>query len=244
MLLPKPQHLHLLLRKHPLINTRVEGTRDKGRSIVTINNAPLDLAPSLVIATHSADAPDWGHHGGAPAQTALAILLETTNPDYAQATYQSFKHDVLATIQYDAWHTGVFDIQTWLLARVCEGRTRSIPIIEGPSQGHPPPRPSMTNLDALQALHLVAQSGSGSATDTAFHHLFDFTTDPTLHNASLRLVAGLNISSHVDFSTYDNLSVADWLNKAALEDTHHPGYSLYLATAVRPDSQPGVDRTR
>jgi len=48
---------------------------------------------------HSPDGFNWGYGGSGPAQTALALLLEFTDSDFAQKNYQAFKFDAIATLE-------------------------------------------------------------------------------------------------------------------------------------------------
>ncbi|KKN16952.1 hypothetical protein LCGC14_0970690 [marine sediment metagenome] len=58
----------------------------------------LSPLPSLKLRNHSPDGFSWGYHGSGPAQLALAILLDATlDGEVAQANYQDFKDEFVAT---------------------------------------------------------------------------------------------------------------------------------------------------
>jgi hypothetical protein len=57
------------------------------------------LDPGYKHANHSPDGFAWGYGGSGPAQTAFALLLDTTgNIDRALAAYQDFKWEVIAKL--------------------------------------------------------------------------------------------------------------------------------------------------
>lgn len=69
---------------------------------VTIDGVYLDPADSQAIYNHSPDGFAWGYGGSGPAQLALALLIELTNPEFAAKHYQDFKSDIIAGFPADA----------------------------------------------------------------------------------------------------------------------------------------------
>lgn len=81
---------------------------------VFLGDRPLDPARSLAVRKHSASGFAWGYHGGAPAQLALAILLELLPQEEAEANYQDFKQDIIAGLPEDEdFHLSVDEILRW-----------------------------------------------------------------------------------------------------------------------------------
>lgn len=62
---------------------------------VRIGEHELDPAPSQELCNHSPDGFSWGYSGSGPAQLALALLLQFTDPDFAVQNYQDFKREIL-----------------------------------------------------------------------------------------------------------------------------------------------------
>lgn len=67
-----------------------------------------DLPRRGDLSNHSPDGFQWGYDGSGPAQLALALLAHATGDDeFALATYQQFKREVVATLPskwtLDAW---------------------------------------------------------------------------------------------------------------------------------------------
>ena len=67
-----------------------EGRRTGAGAEVAFDRSPLRWQMSLRICNHSPTGPDWGFGGSGPAQLALAMLLEVTDPATAGAHYQEF----------------------------------------------------------------------------------------------------------------------------------------------------------
>ena len=92
---------------------------------VTINGHRLSIVRSFKLRRPSLDDFSWGYSGSAPAQLALALLLEWTTEATALALYQYFKHDVIARLSLDEDFTlpGT-TITAWLLAHMPKEDTR------------------------------------------------------------------------------------------------------------------------
>lgn len=74
----------------------------------------LPLGPSLKLYDHSPDGFRWGYGGSAPAQLALALLLDaTTIPETALAYYQQFKDDKVA-VWGNEWEISRSEILQWI----------------------------------------------------------------------------------------------------------------------------------
>ena len=56
----------------------------------------------------------WGYRGAAPAQLALAVLLEVTYTEEALRLFQPFKHRFLAPMHYIGGEIPVATIKSWV----------------------------------------------------------------------------------------------------------------------------------
>lgn len=65
---------------------------------VWLDGKPLLPKKSQAVYNHSPDGFNWSYGGSGPAQLALAILLEVTNKEIAQANYQRFKWDIISKL--------------------------------------------------------------------------------------------------------------------------------------------------
>jgi hypothetical protein len=61
----------------------------------------LPLQRSLDLYNHSPDGFSWGYKGSAPAQLALALLLQFTDEPTALRLHQQFKAEVIAALPMD-----------------------------------------------------------------------------------------------------------------------------------------------
>ena len=75
----------------------------------------LDPAASLAIWDHSPDGFSWGYGGSAPAQLALAILLDATgDADFAVEWHQDFKWKYIAKLNsFVGWIMTVAFVEEW-----------------------------------------------------------------------------------------------------------------------------------
>ena len=78
---------------------------------------PLSIRRSQQVFNHSEDF-EWGYEGSSPAQLALALLLEVTDPVTALRHYQCFKREVVASLKKPNWQLHAYEISAWLDARV------------------------------------------------------------------------------------------------------------------------------
>ncbi len=82
-----------------------------------LDSEQYKLDPRFDLANHSPTGFAWGYLGSGPAQLALAILADVTNPPAAMRHYQAFKHDKIATLGRGAWTIEAADVLEWLAAR-------------------------------------------------------------------------------------------------------------------------------
>ena len=77
---------------------------------------PTELSPaaSQKLINHSPSGFQWSYQGSGPAQLALALLLDVTvNPDLAQAHYQDFKFNLVASWG-EEWEITSREILEWI----------------------------------------------------------------------------------------------------------------------------------
>jgi len=90
----------------------------RGLVIVTVTDdngqTQLDPRPSQKIRNHSPDGFDFGYAGNAPAQLALAILLDFMGKPPAPACYQAFKFYFLAPMSPEGGTIHGAQIRNWL----------------------------------------------------------------------------------------------------------------------------------
>lgn len=77
------------------------------------NHLALTLRRSREVRNHS-ESHEWGYGGSGPAQTALAIMLECTDQDEAEACYQTFKWERIAHLPLNNWVMSLAEIWNWL----------------------------------------------------------------------------------------------------------------------------------
>ena len=68
---------------------------------------------SQKVNNHSPDGFEWGYGGSAPAQLALALLLEHTDKETAVEYYQDFKWEEVS-VWDDDWEITGQEIEEWL----------------------------------------------------------------------------------------------------------------------------------
>ncbi len=74
----------------------------------------LPPGPSQRLYNHSPDGFQWGYGGSAPAQLALALLLDaTTRPDISLSNYQQFKSEKVASWGSE-WSITRSEILLWI----------------------------------------------------------------------------------------------------------------------------------
>ena len=102
-------------------DTRViRGWRDPiHRTVVQIDDEPLDWESSLEVRNHSPTGVEWGYPGSGPSQLALAILLALVDRDVALIHYQEFKRQIIVPLDHDSWTIAVRDVLDWV-----EGQAR------------------------------------------------------------------------------------------------------------------------
>ena len=66
---------------------------------VRIDGNVLSPVESQNAFNHSPDGFNWGYGGSGPAQLALALVLEVTDEEEAIKRHQSFKFDIIASLQ-------------------------------------------------------------------------------------------------------------------------------------------------
>jgi hypothetical protein len=72
------------------------------------------LPMRLDVRNHSPAGFEWGYGGSGPAQLALALLLQVTEPHLAETTYQDFKWKVVSRWNGPAWLITRGQIRQWL----------------------------------------------------------------------------------------------------------------------------------
>lgn len=92
------------------------GTRDPmapfgQECTVTVDGEPLDCRYDLLSASPSGF--EWGYGGSGPAQLAIAILAHAYDDEFAQESYQEFKHGVVATLPENGWTLTKADLDEW-----------------------------------------------------------------------------------------------------------------------------------
>lgn len=92
---------------------------NEGGYLVTKDGQPLDPGPSQKLYNHSPDGFAWGYRGSGPSQLALALLFDVTgDPQLAEAFYQDFKEEMIATIAGDSpWVMLEHTIRAWVNQR-------------------------------------------------------------------------------------------------------------------------------
>lgn len=90
-------------------------------------------AASLRHLRHSPDCFEFGYGGSGPAQLALALLLDATNPEFALEHYQDFKRDYIAPRNDDAegrvmqFTVTAGELAQWAGARLLPKDRRTVP---------------------------------------------------------------------------------------------------------------------
>jgi len=92
---------------------RYHGTRTPTGPAVWIENGPvLRMLPHIVV--HSPTGLNWGYGGSGPADLALSLLTDALGSRRrAEALYQDFKWDVIATLP-DDWALTKQEILEWV----------------------------------------------------------------------------------------------------------------------------------
>jgi hypothetical protein len=104
------------------------GTRTAdGGCVVTVNGRLLDPAPSQRVRNHSPDGFNFGCQGSGPAQLALAILLDLTDPAEAEDSYQDFKRQFVANWT-DPWVLTEAEAREWLSLSRTHVENRRAPV--------------------------------------------------------------------------------------------------------------------
>lgn len=93
---PAPQYASMFLALPKIRLSGYVGTRQ-----VFVNDQLLEPEQSLRLRRHSPDGFAWGYTGSAPAQLALALLLQWLPIPLAQSIYQTFKTLYIAPIPQD-----------------------------------------------------------------------------------------------------------------------------------------------
>ncbi len=75
----------------------------------------LNPINSQRLRNHSPDGFSWGYGGSGPAQLALAILLELTNPKFALGHYGDFKWEVIAKLPQTDFQIPTGFVMNWIL---------------------------------------------------------------------------------------------------------------------------------
>lgn len=85
-----------------------------------------DLPMRLDLENHSPTGLEWGYGGSGPAQLALAILADALDDDErALGLYQTFKNQVIARLDRNAWKITREQVMTWVEAQEKEyGRAK------------------------------------------------------------------------------------------------------------------------
>ena len=65
-------------------------------------------------ARHSPTGIEWGYGGSGPADLALSVLLALTDEQTANALYQRFKHEVVASVPEDGGVLRAADVRGWV----------------------------------------------------------------------------------------------------------------------------------
>jgi hypothetical protein len=82
--------------------------------LVARDNTTLDPKPSQKLYNHSPDGFNWGYHGSAPAQLALAILFDVTeDANLSIRLHQLFKDDFVAGWG-SRWETTTQEVKAWV----------------------------------------------------------------------------------------------------------------------------------
>lgn len=77
------------------------------------------LALPLDVRNHSSAGLEWGYCGSGPAQLALAILLDVTRDrEVAQALYQRYKFDVVATLPKAGFVLSRESVEEWITTQI------------------------------------------------------------------------------------------------------------------------------
>lgn len=93
---------------------RINGFHDKcGNARVFVDDIELSLEDSLKVVNHSPTGFSWGYPGSGPAQLALAILLQFTDPNTAQRLHHHFKWHFLEGIKDYQFDMDV-DVPRWI----------------------------------------------------------------------------------------------------------------------------------
>ena len=77
------------------------GKRDGGRTVVTVDGAPLPSHRDL--RDFNAESFEWGYTGSGPQQLAFAILVDHMGPEGALENYRRFTADVIAELEGAEW---------------------------------------------------------------------------------------------------------------------------------------------
>ena len=77
----------------------------------------IDLNRSLAVRDHSPTGFEWGYGGSGPAQTALALLLETTDENVALRFYEEFKSQIIARLSHKGWQLTISQIDRWIASK-------------------------------------------------------------------------------------------------------------------------------
>ena len=85
---------------------------------VFIDGRELSPRPSQKVFNHSPDGFNWGYEGSGPAQLALAILLDFTDPEFARKNYQDFKREFISQVQMDKdFEMDIEIVEDWISDR-------------------------------------------------------------------------------------------------------------------------------
>jgi len=60
---------------------------------------------------------EWGYGGSGPADLALSVLHRVTDPTCAEALYQRFKAEVVASVPHAGGFIRAADVRAWIAAQ-------------------------------------------------------------------------------------------------------------------------------
>ena len=98
----------------PTVVLKCRRAPTSGDPIVTLGGKLLRPDYSQEVRNLSREGFGWGYRGAAPAQMALAVLLEVTYTEEALRLYQPFKERFVAPMHYIGGEMPVATIKSWL----------------------------------------------------------------------------------------------------------------------------------
>jgi len=69
------------------------------------------------VVRHSPTGIEWGYGGSGPADLALSVLHRVTDPTCAEALYQRFKAEVVASVPHAGGFIRAADVRAWIAAQ-------------------------------------------------------------------------------------------------------------------------------